>query len=148
MFDERGINKLFEVSPYSIYLDLPFADLKIRSFNFQVQHFKMNLSSIVGVFYWNRGKLFRLFVREEEIFAEEFAYVHFLKRKIDINEFNFEESFFVVPNKLVSSENVSDLKKFIAQHSAQKFYAKYFMERINLPFFLKKRKLRKSEKKI
>ncbi|WP_026755101.1 DUF6625 family protein [Sediminibacter sp. Hel_I_10] len=144
MFDERGINKIFDDSNYSIYLDLPFADLKIRSFNFQVQHFDESLLSTGGIFYWTRGKLFRLFVEDKDVIAEEFVYVHFLKRIIDIHQFNFDDKFFVVPNKILAETNVPDLKGFIEEHCLQKFYLKYYLKRMNISFLLRKRDYQKS----
>ncbi|WP_179022248.1 DUF6625 family protein [Winogradskyella forsetii] len=144
MFDERGINKIFDAYNYPIYLDLPFADLKIRSFNFQVQHFDESQTSTGGIFYWTQGKLFRLFIEDNCIIAQEFVYVHFLKRMIDIKEFNYNNQFFVVPNKIVAATEVKDLKGFVENSCVQKFYLKYYLKRLHFSFLLKKIEYRKS----
>jgi hypothetical protein len=138
MFDERGINKIFDYYNYPMYLDLPFADLMIRSFNFQVQHFDDGLTTKGGIFYWTRGKLFRLFLKGSDIIAQEFAYVHFLKRFMNIQQFNFDDQFFVVPNRIVAVTEVSDLKEFVEKKCVQKIYLKYYLKRMRFSFLLKK----------
>ena len=105
MIDEVGINYYFKSLNIPIFEDLPFADLKIRSFNFKLLHYKSeyDYKNEYQIFLWDSGHLYRYYLdRNRTIQVEEFLYIHFLKRpmKIDVS-LDYGEKFLIVPNRFL-----------------------------------------------
>lgn len=146
-FDERGINLLFEQENEAIYKDLPFADLKIRNKNFELLHFSKSetYKNKRQIFFWNNGSLYRLFLHNDNVFAEEFLYIHFLKRPMK-TKVNPNIPFFIVPNKFIQIPESLKLKKLISKMGKNDIYWSYWTERMSISFFIKKLQYKKDLK--
>lgn len=146
-FDERGINLLFEQEQETIYKDLPFADLKIRSKNFKLLHFKNTeyYKNNRQIFYWINGSLFRIFLNMDYVYAEEFLYIHFLKRPMKLNV-ESDKPYFIIPNKFEPIPEPLHLKKYIIQRAKKGIYWNYWIERLKLSFLIKKWQYKKDMK--
>lgn len=148
--DERAINFLYETEGEEIFKELMFADLKIRSFNFSLLHFpeNENYKNNQQIFFWENGSLFRLFISNDKVFREDFAYIHFLKRNMELTKgFILSSRFLIVPNKFINLDGeitVDMIKKF----SGQKMYWSYLFERLTPAYLISKMKYRKSKKQF
>lgn len=134
LFDEVGINRVFDYLNKPIYKGLLFADLKVKPFNFICSHFSesQEFKNKNQIFEWNNGKLYRLYVYDDKIYKEEFVYVHFLRRgmanliKKDYNHF------LIIPNKFIDYEKVGTEE--IKKYSTPQFYWDYYKKRLKLPY--------------
>ncbi len=148
--DERLINHIIEKLELPVYKEIPFADLKIRSFNFFLHHFspQNDYKNTAQIFLWNEGDLIRLYVHNEQIFSEDFAYIHFLKRPMAVKQhFVPGNRFLIVPNKFVES-NVDIDSKFIIKQSKPKIYWSYYLSKISMGYLFNKLKYIKSKKQF
>lgn len=139
LFDEVGINKIFNYLGLKIYEDLPFADLAIRNNNFICHHdiFEPD-SNIHQIFQWTEQRLYRVFAHNETIHKMPVAYVHFLKRpmKWDDKSIINDSSYLIVPNKFIKDEDLS-LNK-VLEYSKKRVYWSYILPRLTPSFLLKK----------
>lgn len=150
LFDEVGINKIFDKLGLKIYKDLPFADLFIRSNNFICQHDIFSPSTNVNqIFRWTVGGLYRIYVFNNQIFSQPIAYVHFLKRPMRYDDFSIEgdSAFLIVPNRFVKDECLSVEK--ILSYSRKSVYWSYYLPRLTPKFLFQKikEKLRSNNNK-
>lgn len=147
-FDEREINFIFKEAGFPVYMDLTFADLKIRSYNFEVLHMpsSQDYKNRHQVFLWEEGQLWRVYVHDGKRYKENFAYVHFLKRpmKFDFKNINHNK-FLIVPNKFIFCNEIPDQNQII-KLSKKKFYWSYILERLSIKYLMNKYDYYKSKK--
>lgn len=139
LFDEVGINKIFDKLNLKIYKELPFADLRIRNNNFICSHEIFDPeTNLFQIFRWSNGDLFRIYLYHGKIKEEAIAYVHFLKRPMQWADKTLidENSFLIVPNCFIRDEVLTEasLQKF----AEKKFYWSYWLSRINIKFLFNK----------
>lgn len=131
LFDEVGINKIFDYCHIPIYKKLLIADLKIGVRNFYCNHFseKEAYKNNKQIFEWNKGKLFRWYVHEDKLFREEFAYIHFLKRNMrNYLTNNFSEHYLIIPpDKIIDYVPISI--DYINKVTKEGVYWRYYMQR-------------------
>lgn len=140
-FDELWLNLQFESLGYLVYKKLPFADLKIRNKNFELLHFAQQDSykNEHQIFIWANGNLYRLFVKDNEIFREEFCYIHFLKRPMEVMfNVNLQSSFAIIPNKFVVLDRKITAQQIMMQ-TKKGIYMSYILERLTIKYFRNKR---------
>lgn len=140
LFDEVGINKIFDEEGLKIYKKIPFADLKIRSANFVCLHdlFPQNTNDF-QIFRWSvRDGLERIAINEatDTIVRECIAYVHFLKRPMKLCGSDLSSSFLIVPNKFIDDEAIS--LKLVKRYSKKRIYWSYWLHRLNYKFIVNK----------
>lgn len=149
LFDEVGINKIFDKLKIPIYKDLLFADLKVKSKNFFCNHFseKEKIKNKNQIFVWDTGKLFRLYLLGDQIHKEEFTYIHFLRRHME-NCISTKDikAFMIIPNKFVQYENPT--KEYILMNSQDSFYWMYYKQRLNIKYLIKLLKNKVLRKKL
>lgn len=103
-FDERGINQLCEQYGIKIYKETIFADLTPLTWNFQINYaseleFRKNNHRL---FVWEEGKLYSYSLLRNNICKDEFMYVHFLRRRINIEKgLHSVDKFLIVPNRII-----------------------------------------------
>lgn len=145
-FDEREINYIFEQAGEPPYKELLFADLKIRSFNFQLLHFPSSESfkNQHQVFYWEEGQLWRVYVHEGKRYRENFAYIHFLKRPMQYTHgLNQASRFLIVPNRFEFAERIPDTQTII-KLTRQRVYWSYLFDRLTWNYVQRKRQYREA----
>lgn len=142
-FDEEIINHIYEQYNIPYYKVVNFAEFKIRRYNFWLLHLpdKYDYKNKNQIFYWKNGSLIRLYLFNDEIYEEEFMYVHFLKRDMDMN-INIDnisdiKEFVIYPNKIDEFQENIDAS-YIKKHSKNKLYFKYYLKRLNFNFILNK----------
>lgn len=93
VFDEGyGINNIYKQNGFPIYDKYVMADIASRH-----KRLKLTINSKMEnytyqLFYWDNGKIFRAFIDEEDnIEAEEFAYIHIKRRRMEAPEFNVKD---------------------------------------------------------
>lgn len=138
LFDEVGINKIFDYLGLKICKSIPFADLKIRSANFKCLHnIFPSETNRLQIFRWsdNNG-LERIYLTKKQIKKESIAYVHFLKRPMNVARNNFEHSYLIVPNAFIKDEPITipNIKKY----TRRKIYWSYWLQRLNYTFIKNK----------
>lgn len=103
-FDERGINQLCEQYDIKVYKETIFADLIPLTWKFQINYgseleIRKNNHRL---FVWDEGKLYSYSLLENKICKDEFMYVHFLRRRINIGKgIHSVDKFLVIPNRIV-----------------------------------------------
>lgn len=145
-FDEREINYLFDQAGEPPYKELLFADLKIRSFNFQLLHFPASeqYKNANQIFYWERGQLWRLYLHEGKRHRENFAYIHFLKRPMYYRGgLDEADQFLIVPNQFLPMDGLPTASA-IKQLSASRIYWSYLFDRLTWKYVQTKRRYKKA----
>ena len=142
VFDESSdglnINLISNQCGINLYYDYKIADINPYSFLFKRSLYDYSCPTKQGrkketekilkqIFYWRKGKLFRYALNEtDEIVIDEFRYLHFQKRNLDITGATSCDSFIIVPNTVIPYKGEIS-KDFIKIHSNKKLiYPKYF----------------------
>lgn len=132
LFDEVGINKVFDYLQIPIYKDLLIADLKVNARNFYCNHYSQAeiFKNRHQIFEWREGKLYRWFVYENQLFNEEFAYIHFLRRKmINLLSERYPNRYLIIPpGKFIDYHDISS--EFVREHTKEEVYWQYYRERL------------------
>lgn len=131
LFDEVGINRVFDAFNKSIYKDLLFADLQVKPYNFILHHFSAEEQNAATrqIFEWNNGSLFRHYVSEGRVQSEEFFYIHFLRRRMKNDLLGAqEEKFLIVPNKFIPYQTPTLAQ--VLKWSKPRFYWEYYKQRL------------------
>lgn len=141
LFDEVGLNKIFDYFKLPIYTDLPICDLVIRKYNFVCNHGLFDdETNKRQIFRWDNGKLFRVYLYNGMIYSQEVVYVHFLKRPMKYDEsdiaISMGSSFLIVPNEFVADRGLTP--QIVAKYSRNKFYWNYYKKRLKPKFILDK----------
>lgn len=139
LFDEVGINKIFDHEGLSTYKKIPFADLKIRSANFKCLHnIFPEQSNGHAIFRWdeNNGLELIYYTYNNEIKTQQAAYVHFLKRPMKVAGNNLSKSMLIVPNSFIDDRDIT--VPLIKKYSRNKIYWSYYIKRLNLRFLKSK----------
>lgn len=101
--DENFINRLFDAKRVKTYKEPIFANLSPFVYNFKINHLRSEdrPKNKRFVFSYEDGKLYRQAVVNRRIFKDEYLYVHFLKRKIEIKINPKTNKYLIVPNALI-----------------------------------------------
>ena len=148
-FDERMFNDLIEENGGTIDDGQPIADFHQREFLMRffapgprttpTAYRVLEPNNLGNIFLWNDEGLFRHFINQQgQVDCEEFAYIHFCRRPMRIENVTPSESgFAIVPNKLVPHPATCDVT-FIRQNTRKKIYWAYILPRLK-PAHLYKR---------
>jgi len=129
--DEDFINRLFDYKKIPYYQKKSFANLSSFVYNFKLDHLEKEdkIKNKRFIFSYEHGRLYRLAAVGNNVFKDEFMYVHFLKRDMDIKIPEQADEYLIVPNELLPYKNVDAfyINKADAPH-ALKFAIRHFME--------------------
>lgn len=147
LFDEVGINRVFDYLNKPIYKDLLFADLKVKPFNFVCSHFSdsQEFKNKNQIFEWNKGKLYRIYICNGCVCKEEFSYIHFLRREMKYLIKRDSDHYLIVPNKFIDYQDLTASQ--IINLSKRRFYWRYYKKRLTPQYILKvlQHKIRKAK---
>lgn len=136
LFDEVGINFIFDYSQKKVYKDLMMADLKVKSYNFYCEHFSEaeEYKNEHQIFEWDKGHLYRCYLLDGKIYKEEFAYVHFLRRNMvnHVSTLNVCHYLIIPPNKFIDYQKITPEK--MVSWTRKRFYWAYFKQRLSLRY--------------
>lgn len=133
-----GMNKMVEQSGKKQYKDDCMDDIMVKYYNFcpvkiyekyklsNVKPYKLNIA-----YSFNKGILIQHLKINNKIELNESMYVHFQKRKMDINlDMNNLERFIMIPNKFIKYEDIDE--KFLDKYCRHKrLYLRYLIIRYN-----------------
>lgn len=122
VFDEMaGMTKIYLKNEWSFFYKLIFVDVAsiydryrlIEEYNLdeKPRNYKHQ------IFYWENGKVFRAYFKNQKLFKEEYIYIHFKKRpNFDLDlSLNSANSFYITKKGFFLKENevsLSDIKKY------------------------------------
>ena len=146
--DEDFINRLFEHYNIPYYSEKTFANLSSLVYNFKLNHIdKYDLKKNKDfIFSYENGQLYRYSTINKHIYKDNFMYVHFLKRHMEVLVTGNSNDFLIVPNKLIKRCKIDCefIKKANAPHYFS-FALKHFRAnayKLNhqtiIPIFIKK----------
>lgn len=101
-FDEiRGIYSIYKKNGYSIYDRFEFADITHRYERFKLScSYKKMKNYSEQIFYWKEGRVYRAFIDNNIVKKEEFVYIHFQKRNLNIiNSISENKRYFLITNQ-------------------------------------------------
>ena len=126
-FDKLSMNVIYEKNKFSSYKKAIFADISCLYNDFRLYRYdeklKYKLEHISNqIFLWREGKVYSINKNKKE----EFGYVHFQKRKVEIEDEKLLEckSFVLMPNKLTSRYELDKITKI----SYRKYFYKPYLE--------------------
>lgn len=129
--DEIFLNNLYIHLGIPFYDSVMFANLSSFVHNFYITHLPKGEASKNKkfIFCYDLGHIYRIAVVNNQLSKDEFMYVHFLKRKMDIHIDYKTSKYLIVPNKLIPFQNltIGFIKKANNPHWLR-FMAKHFCE--------------------
>lgn len=139
-FDEwnnRGsINDIYENNKFKFYSENIYADINCLYYKFKLTSFQKNSKSYKTedknqILLWDKGKLYSVFIEDNKILKNEYAYVHFQKRKVkvEINDVENLNKMILIPNKFVECTDEIDREYILKNSKSKIFYNMYFKQR-------------------
>lgn len=157
VFDEGyGINNIYKENGFPIYDEYVMADIASRHKRLKLTRNSKMVNYIHQMFYWDNGKIFRAFVDEEgNLSAEEFAYIHIKRRRMEPCEFDVDKvnAFAILPSSFKEkSQGLPKVEDIYELNPYQSFMYERFEDityRMQYQFqracnFINKRLLKKS----
>lgn len=150
-FDElnkSSINTIYFENKFPIYkgADDLYADISPLEYSIRLSHYDENYQNYrekrkKQIFIWDNGKLIRKYIENGEVKEDEFLYVHFQKRKMNvhINSIKSNNKFIIVPNGFIDLKGAIN-EDIILKFSKRKLiYSKYIELKIaTLRWYIKK----------
>ena len=136
-FDELNsysINTIYKEYNFTQYRnDELYADISPMRFSFQLSKYNENYeqyyeSKIPRLFYWNQGTLLGYYIKNNKVECQEYAYIHFQKRKMSTCVQNKFERFLIVPNKFIDYPPLKSQKELLYEYSREKLLYKPFWQ--------------------
>lgn len=139
-FDEFGINEngmaFLVPNTEKVYYKETFDDLDYSQFSFSSQRIIQDKikskKTYPMIFEFDHGKLYRYIRIGKKLYKDESMYVHFQKREIEIPlNFKSHEHYFIIPNRVISGEELKSDVTIKRYCKYRKFYFRYYRFRYN-----------------
>ena len=129
-FDEVGMKQIYEVYGWDFYNEVHFAHPSALNYNFKLKHLPDDeeYKNKSQVFTWENGKLERVYVHNGNIYREEFMYIHFFRRVMDICA-SVDDDYLILPHKIVALQRNNITVEYINENSKES-RIKYYMRLI------------------
>lgn len=129
-FDETYMNFLYKSNGWKIFEEVYFADLTEYHYNFYLTNIEKNRNFDRQIFLWQKGILKRYYLKKHEIKCDNFMYIHFLKRKMNlrINRNSGYENLLIIPNCIINDYNINKINYAFIKKVARPRWGKYFWE--------------------
>lgn len=105
-FDEiAGMQNIYDRHQIPTYVSRDYADITYGKVQFTLSYFQIPPELAADnnydkqVFYWEDGKVYRAYLKDDRIMREEFNYIHFSKRKMALNAVETNDKAFFITNK-------------------------------------------------
>ena len=129
--DEHYFTVLFAELNIDYYKEFTFANLSPFVYNFRLNYLPAEWKDRNKnfVFEYNKGVLNRVAAVGDKIFRDQYMYVHFLKRDMEVKIDADEENYLIVPNRLIPIETltVPQIREFNKPHYLR-FFVNHFKE--------------------
>lgn len=146
--DEAYFNRLFAELRIDSYQEFTFANLSPFVYNFRLNYLpeKWNERNKYFIFEYHQGTLNRVALVGSDLVRDEYMYIHFLKREMEVCIDANENSYLIIPNRLVPMQEltVQKVKEYNKPHYVR-FFITHFKEnayKLNyktlFPIFLRK----------
>ena len=127
-FDESaGLDKIYNENKLSQYIpkDTIIADIDFSKYRFTVRNVENYDNQYL---YWDNGKVYRKYIKDSKEYEDEFAYIHFQKRRLKI-EIKDNSKYLFYPNAIRSISddlNLYELNRsgFLSEFKTKIRYAK------------------------
>lgn len=135
-FDEMtGINKIVAKKNITTVNIKKIADIDVRHKRYIVNNHDNYKKQI---FYWENGKVYRSYIKDDKILVDEFMYIHFQKKKPlymisneeDIKSFYINSDGFIEKNKKVSYKDFEKYNLFINDKFEKKEKKHYIVKKL------------------
>ena len=131
-FDEiAGMQNIFDKHGFSTYKSRDYADITSMKVRFTLSYFQIpeEIKEINNydkqVFYWENGRVYRSFLKNDHIDVQEFIYIHFPKRTMTRNNLPISTTSFFVTNKGLFPKNgvvtIEDFDRYNAHEPIPEF---------------------------
>lgn len=116
-FDEHGINEIYKKHGFSVYEQRIFADIPNIYTRFRLGQNDTNYDH--QVFYWEKGHVYRAYLKDDCIYEDEFIYIHFKRRSFPAPLFEAVQSdaYFVTPQGFFEKKAPQVLMNDIDQYN-------------------------------
>ena len=125
-FDEiAGMQNIFDKHGFSTYKSRDYADITYMKVHLTLSYFQIPEELVAvnnydkQVFFWENGRVFRAYLKNDQINIEEFIYIHFPKRTMTRNNLrNNSASFFITNKGLFSKDgpvSIDDFERYNAR---------------------------------
>lgn len=118
-FDELGgINAIYKEQGYPFFTKRIFADISSQWFRVKLAENYVDSNDVnyhYQVFYWENGKVFRSFIKDDRVEEEEFIYIHIKKRKYADYSCVQGSAFYINPDNFAFKPNNEKVTKTIIQ---------------------------------
>lgn len=127
----KGINHIFALNKINVYDAYIYMDLAVYSYSFINSDLEKEIDEREkakhSLFIWKDGKLYRVYLSNGAVNREEFMYIHFQKRKMNVRIQTQTKRYNIVPNAFVPY-NVSKAALFTANRN--RIYLSKYWERL------------------
>ena len=152
--EESGIKSIFDKQKLNTYKEIDIADIDVKYTRFRLYD-KNNY--YYQIFYWENGGVYRAYLENNRIKIDEFCYIHFQKRKINVNfqvdsnikAFYMQNSSFDIKNESIDENNIKTIADInteeketieLKRYKKKKLY-QFFLLNIPEKFIYIKRKM-------
>lgn len=105
-FDEKnGIGSIYKVNNLPIFDKIVFLDIYSIFTRFKAAHGTPR--HIHQSFYWQNGRILTSYVHFRKVYTQEFAYIHFKKRKFDSSLDNSTNAYYISENGFTQKHNLN-----------------------------------------
>lgn len=132
-FEKLSMNTIYKTYNYNFYKKQIFADISCLYYDFRLYQYNDNLKYSLEnrsnkIFQWQEGKVYSIELKDNNIESQEYGYVHFQKRKINIERTDIDsiDSFILKPNEIIVSNEV---KKEILNQKRKYFYIPFLKQK-------------------
>lgn len=119
-FDENGMDEIYNFLNIPYYKEINFAHMRKYTYGFSILFTPENekYKNEHQIFQWKNGSLLRHYVFNNEIYTEEFMYIHFFCRpmKYKYSSCNPDDSFIIYADAVIN-QNSDITAKYINKHS-------------------------------
>lgn len=149
-FDEETFPRILSLKGYREY-KLKIADFipRLKRLNILNEPKRKWLNNR-HIFVWHKGHLYRYYVdKKNTIQKEEYAYIHFLKRPMQVNKnLNFNEPILIVPNKIYNFDLNKITPQFIFSQNKNGIFWAYWKNSLKWHNLIERIKNRVYQNKI
>lgn len=138
-FDEGGMDEIYNSNGWSYYKKVDFAHPSAEEYNFKLKHLpkQEEYKNKYQVFTWEHGHVFRLYSFNDKVYKEEFMYIHFFRRLMDIQIKDRSGKYLILPHKIINMPESVTSEYIInnSKNSKIKYYLRLLQDKKKLGKF-------------